>query len=234
MKRNLGTVIIGLLFIIAGIGYSGNILGFWTGFTILFPGWWSLFIIVPCLVSILKYGYNSGSFIGLIIGIFFLISSQEQFKFLWKMILPLVFIIIGCVIIFNLIFVNKKSKKIGNMKSQIGIPYYSGIFCSQNIKFNSNEFFHGADITAIFGSVEIDLSEAQFANDIVVINITNVFSGVDILVPHNSVVKVVNTPIFGTVNNKATSSSDIVNAPQINIRCLNIFSGVDILPDIRS
>jgi len=112
MKKNLGTIIIGLLFIIAGVGYSGNIIGLWEGFTILFPGWWSLFIIMPCFVSLFKYGYNSGSFIGLMVGLFFLVSSQEKFSFLWKLILPIILIIIGCVIIFNLIFVNSNIKKL--------------------------------------------------------------------------------------------------------------------------
>jgi len=233
MKKNLGTIIIGLLFIIAGVGYSGNIIGLWEGFTILFPGWWSLFIIMPCFVSLFKYGYNSGSFIGLMVGLFFLVSSQEKFSFLWKLILPIILIIIGCVIIFNLIFVNSNIKKLQKTKNRFGIPYYSGIFATQRIKINSDEIFNGAEITAIFGSVEIDLSEAQFSESEVLINITNLFSGIDILVPHDAIVKIVNTPIVGTVNNKAATSSDIVNAPVINIRCLNIFSGIDILQDIK-
>ena len=66
MKNRISNIIWGLLLIIVGIGYAGDTLGFWN-FTIFFAGWWTLFIIIPCIVSLIQRGVNGGNLIGLVL-----------------------------------------------------------------------------------------------------------------------------------------------------------------------
>lgn len=76
MKKANG-VFIGLLFIVVGLLYACSALDLFD-FTIFFPGWWTLFIIVPCIYALTRKNEDkTGPAIGLIIGICFLINAQD-------------------------------------------------------------------------------------------------------------------------------------------------------------
>ena len=76
MKKANG-VFIGLLFIIVGLLYACSALDFFD-FTIFFPGWWTLFIIVPCIYALTRKNEDkTGPVIGLIVGLCFLINAQD-------------------------------------------------------------------------------------------------------------------------------------------------------------
>ncbi len=84
----------------------------------------------------------------------------------------------------------------------------------------------GTTMNAIFGGVELDLTDAIIDED-VVINATAVFGGIDIKVPYNVKVKVSNVPVFGGVSNKVPTSRDL-NAPTIFLNSTCMFGGIDI------
>lgn len=64
---------------------------------IFFPGWWTLFIIVPCLVGLFTNEHKGGAAIGLIVGVCLLLSSLGVMPFgiMWKLLLPALLIVIG-------------------------------------------------------------------------------------------------------------------------------------------
>jgi len=64
---------------------------------IFFPGWWTLFIIVPCLVGLFTNEHKGGAVIGLIVGVCLLMSSLGVMPFgiMWKLLLPAILIVIG-------------------------------------------------------------------------------------------------------------------------------------------
>lgn len=47
-RRNIGALITGLLLLIIGVGFIGEATHLWN-FNLFFPGWWTLFIIIPRL-----------------------------------------------------------------------------------------------------------------------------------------------------------------------------------------
>ena len=59
MKKTRG-ITIGLLFILVGLLYAGSALDLFE-FSIFFPGWWTLFIIVPCFYA-LKLELSVGAY----------------------------------------------------------------------------------------------------------------------------------------------------------------------------
>ena len=82
---------------------------------------------------------------------------------------------------------------------------------------------------SIFSGTDIDLTHAQFCQDIVRIKIFSLFSGDSIYVPEN--VNVISKAfcIFGSIDNSvATNALPNNGAPTIIIEGLSIFSGVDI------
>lgn len=77
---------------------------------LFFEGWWTLFIIVPTFIGLVAEKDKTGNIIGLIIGLFLLLACRRlfDFKLIWKLIFPLIFVIIG----LSLIFKNNINKEV--------------------------------------------------------------------------------------------------------------------------
>ena len=94
--KDLGNKILGLIFIVIGIIIMLNALDV-TNIDIFFDGWWTLFIIIPSLVSLINQKDITGSLIVLFIGVLLLLSAQNvlDFDIIWKLLLPAIMIILG-------------------------------------------------------------------------------------------------------------------------------------------
>ena len=101
----------GLVLIFLGLIFGLNALDI-TDINIFFDGWWTLFIIVPCFIGLFKNESKTGNIIGLIIGVLLLLGSQNiiNFALIWKLIIPIILIMIGLSFIFKDAF-NKKVKQ---------------------------------------------------------------------------------------------------------------------------
>lgn len=226
MRSKITNFILGFIFIIIGVGLVGNAYGWWY-FNIFFDGWWTLFIIIPCALSIIRHGFNVGSIIGLGIGVVFLLSAQDIFDFdnVWKLVLPAIFVAIGLSIIFKGSFNRQFYSEVKILSEKGGMPEINAIFSGQTPNFN-NMPFTGCNANAIFGGVELNLRNAIISEDCV-INASAIFGGVDIYLPYNVNAKINCTPIFGGVDSKAVPCTD-PNAPTVYINATCIFGGVDV------
>ena len=226
MKNNKN-ILWGIVLVIIGVIVGLNALNI-TNIDIFFNGWWTLFIIIPSLIGLLNEKDKTGNIIGLIIGIVLLLGVQNiiDFDLIWKLILPVIIIIVGLSLIFGNTFnnkINKEIKKINNKKGKN--EEYCSTFSQQKIDFDDEEF-KGASLTAVFGGITLDLRKAQINED-VVIDTTSVFGGIDIYVPDNIKIKVKSTSIFGGVDNKKIKNdNEKEHIIYINASC--IFGGVDI------
>lgn len=226
--KKLGNVLWGIVFIILGVIVGLNSLEI-TDIDLFFDGWWTLFIIVPCFIGVIKDNDKMGNLIGLLIGALLFMCCQDllSFDLVWKLMFPTILIIIGLNFIFKDTFNKKIANKIKELnKSQKNSSEYAATFSSQRINID-NEKFEGTTMTAVFGEIELDLRNAIIKKDIV-INTTSIFGGIDILVPSNVKIKVNSTGIFGGVSDedrKVVSSNKDVT---IYINATSIFGGVDI------
>ena len=78
--KKIENVLWGIVLIIVGVIIGGNALGI-TNIDIFFDGWWTLFIIVPCFIGVVKDEEKTGSIIGLLIGIALLLGCQNILNF---------------------------------------------------------------------------------------------------------------------------------------------------------
>ena len=224
---NNKNILWGIVLVIIGVIVGLNALNI-TNINIFFNGWWTLFIIIPSLIGLLKEIDKTGNIIGLIIGVVLLLGVQNiiDFDLIWKLILPVIIIIVG----LSLIFGNNLNKKINNEIKKINNKKgkneeYCSTFSEQKIDFDDEEF-KGVSLTAVFGGITLDLRKAKINED-VVINTTSVFGGIDIYVPDNIKIKVKSTSIFGGVDNKKIKNdNEKEHIIYINASC--IFGGVDI------
>ncbi len=225
--KKVESVLWGIVFITIGLIIAGNVLGI-TNINIFFNGWWTLFIIIPCFIGLFKNNRKTGDIIGLIIGIALLLACQDILKFdlVWKLLFPVILIIVGISFIFRDTIGGKITKEIKELnKNRINSNEYCATFSEQNVKFD-DEKFSGADLTAVFGGVKCDLRKAIIEEN-QIINATSIFGGIEIFVPDNVKVKIKSTPIFGGVSDKANySKEEQAHIIYINATC--VFGGVEI------
>ena len=225
--KKYSNILWGVAFIAIGCIFGINALGI-ADIDIFFDGWWTLFIIIPCFVGLFREQDRVGNLIGLLIGVALLLWRQSilSLTLLWKLLVPVVLIIIG----FSLLFKKKIDRKIAkelknlNTVNSTSTEYFA-IFSGQKANY-ANEVFQGASATALFGGADIDLRQAFFEKD-QVIQCTAIFGGVDIYVPDNINVMVKSTSIFGGVGNKKKPHYDDT-AVTLYVHATCLFGGVDI------
>ncbi len=224
MKKR-SSILWGVALIAAGAIWALNALGI-SRIDIFFDGWWTLFIIVPCVIGLFTEREKTGNIIGIVVGIFLLLCCQDilSFSMFWKLLIPAIVIIIGLKIIFTSLFGNKANEIINKLKSEgKDLKRNCAIFSGCDISYNG-EVFEGAEFTAVFGGAKCDLRNAIIDKDCV-IRVSAIFGGIDILVPDNINVKVNSNSIFGGMSNKTATYK---NAPTIYVSGTCMFGGVEI------
>ena len=221
----ISNILWGLVFIVAGVIFGLNALNI-TDINIFFDGWWTLFIIVPCFIGLFKDEDKSSNLIGLVIGICLLLGCINiiEFALIWKLMVPVILVMIGLSFIFK-DTLNSKIKKEIKKLNKTETKEYCSCFSGQTIDFN-NEEFKGCTISAIFGGVKCDLKNAIIKND-VVINATSIFGGITIYVPEGVNVKISATSIFGGVSDERKNKTKN-NEYTIYINTTSMFGGIEI------
>ena len=221
MRSNKSTgIVIGILLVIIGIGYIGNIFEVWN-FTLFFPGWWSMFLIVPAIAMIARDGMRPINIVLLGIGAIILITSRKGTlpEVVGKLLPPVLIMALGLAIIF------RGSLSVPFGKPQKKVPSHIAIFGGSTPNYNGKTFI-GAFCTALFGGVDLLLKDAAIENG-AVIDALALFGGVDVVLPPNVNVEVSATPIFGgagVAKNRTYNEND----PTVYVNAVCIFGGVDI------
>lgn len=235
MKRDITTIVIGTLFLLAGIAIGGTMLGIFD-FSITFAGWWTMFLIIPALLTMIQGGINIGNLVLLSVGVILLLDAQNVLppNFSWKLMLPLVLFIVG----FKLLFGNdhrhegqtgrnRPTESGANSTRRNGSAYKTAsvLFGGQDIRYGMEDFT-GGTYTAMFGGCTVNLKNVTLVGD-VVITVTAMFGGIDFILPDN--VQVISNvmPILGGTECKYVSSNDPL-APKIIFNGTASFGGITI------
>ena len=199
--KQIKPIIWGVAIIALGLIFGLNALGLFN-FNIFFDGWWTLFIIVPSVISLFteKDKFMSLGFIAA--GVILLLAAQDVFSYdiAWKVILAVFLVVAGLTIIIRSTFHNKNDQEVEKkvkeaekdgktMDSQMAI--FSG-----SDRVYKDETFQGSNLVAIFGGAKLNLKNAKFDKDTVIKAFT-LFGGIDIIVPDDVKVKLKSGFIFG-------------------------------------
>ena len=243
--------------IAAGIAVGGSMLGYFD-FTISFAGWWTVFIIMPALLSMTQGGINAGNLIMLAVGVILLLDQQGALppNFSWKLILPVILLVVGANLLFGGGFSrgrrhggqNGESRggteregsgtrdggetagaadRTAGARGTAGQSYKtaSAFFGGQDIMYG-NEEFTGASYSATFGGLTVNLKDVVLVGD-VVITVSAIFGGIELILPDNAQVVRNVTPVLGGVDCKYPSSRDPL-APKVIINGTVTLGGIDI------
>ncbi len=224
MRNRLSSILWGIFWLLLGVLIVGKVFDLWE-FTLFFPGWWTLILIIPCGIGMIRYSFGVGSTIGFVIGILLLMTYQVPdlitTSMVWQLILPILLIVIGLNVILKSLFGVKRD--LLKRARQYERREYAAVFSAQKIA-PAGPFF-GCETNAVFGSSVIDLRDAQITEDIL-ISTTSVFGGVDVIVPSYANVKSSSTSIFGGTENKVKKNPDATIT--VYVTSVNLFGGAKI------
>lgn len=75
-KSDISRICVGVIFLIIGFGYIGNLFHIWH-FSIFFSGWWTFLIILPSFSSIYEKGFNILNSTWLLFGLSLLLGELD-------------------------------------------------------------------------------------------------------------------------------------------------------------
>ena len=219
----------GAVLIVAGLGWALSELGL-IEFNIFFKGWWTLFIIIPCGISLFTSPDKLSAGIGVAVGVLLLLCVRDiiDYDMILKLVVPAIIVLIGIKLIANA-FSEKKSEKIEESlrKNADSLENVFCLFTGDEVKCDG-KVFRGAELNAIFGGIDYDLRGAIIEPDCA-IKATAIFGGIEIIVPENVKVRVKSTGIFGGTSNKARRPDDgAENVITLYVSSLALFGGVEI------
>lgn len=207
-----------------------------------FPHWlfpWGILIAAGLIVGVNRRFQGVGWLIMILIGTFFMLDHVPGFPWdLHDYGVPVIIIIVGLFILSRAVMggVSKekreyweKQQREGFVSSDEGGEDYFDIVAvfggAKRKVFSKN--FKGGEATCIFGGVEVDLSQADI-NGTIVIDATQIFGGMKLLVPANWELKSDAVAIFGSVDDKRMASQGYAGGKKLLITGFVMFGGIDI------
>lgn len=226
--KNSFKVILGLALIAAGVLWMLSILGV-LSVSFSTKGWWTLFIIVPCIFGLFTDKDKVGPCMGIGMGVLLLLAARGiiTWQMMWQLGLALVIIGFGIGLIlmkscnhhgvYEQKTICRDGKDIRRIETSFG---------KQSISF-AGEKFEGADIHSSFGGLILDFRDAEIVGDAFV-DLNVGFSGVSIIVPEGLAVKIAVSSGFGGVTDKRRFKAETAATPSLTITGKVGFGGVEI------
>ncbi len=229
-------IIIGLIFLFDNLNLN-------------LPSWvmeWHTFMLVIGLVIGARSNYSGrGWLILVVIGGLFTLEHILKGQFdAGKIVWPLMLMIVGIILILKpkgKLFARKPKDIDQNYDSgaqfnpieESAVPNKEDVLDSVNVFGGSNQKvysknFKGGDILAIFGGCDVDLTQAEFENQIT-IDVTTIFGGCKIIIPPTWEVRSEISAILGGVDDKR-SLMHLPDAPKkrVILKGVVLCGGVDI------
>ena len=101
MRKQTASKIWGVFLIVIGLSVAGHVFGWWT--LRLFQGWWTFFIIVPCIISMVQDGVKTANAVGLGIGVVLLLSERTliSWAILARLFVPVALVAAGIMLLLK-------------------------------------------------------------------------------------------------------------------------------------
>ena len=229
--KNIGKIASGIILLLLGVALILEISG---TININYNGWWTFFIIIPCLISLFTSKNKFLPLIGIGTGVLLLLATRGIIC--WNnfglYMISLVVIIIGLMLIFGRTCAHGctcVNTAIDDLKQvdQDGrsIRVIKSSFCKQSYDF-ANQRFEGAKVETSFGFVGIDLRGADIL-DGAVIDLECAFGGMEIRVDNDiNIQRSVKASFAGVECNNHFHPAD--NAKTLYIKGECSFGGIEI------
>ena len=218
-----------------GVGYIGNQVSFlpWENFTLFFPGWGSLFLIVPAVYFLLRNPWSWFWALCLGGGALILLSKLDVLPMRKALVVVLgaLLILIGLRILLNPLFRRWKMRRMYRRMEKwthgsfAEVSMSAGDGTDYTVRFGSQTYdmagksFTSATLEVAFGEMTFDLREA-LVQDNSVIDANCSFGQLTILLPAGVRAEIAPVCSFGGCENKRKKPKDAgTPTVYINVSC---------------
>lgn len=227
--RGKSGMLVGVILVLVGVAFLLEHMGI---ISIADPvRLWPLLVVLVGALNFMSRRFAWGTFL-MLAGVLLQLNELGITHFRWVTFWPMMLIALGLFVFWGSL--ERRNKPIA-FKSSTGDPRTTlneaVVFGGLERRMTSQDF-QGGDITAIFGGVELDLTEAKIQANEATLAITAIFGGVEIRIPPNWQIAFRGAPIFGGIEDKTRTAR--VNDPtnsDIKILVITgavIFGGLEI------
>lgn len=193
---------------------------------------WPVLVIVAGISNILSPERRFWGILLISAGTLLQLNQLGISHFSWADTWPIALIAVGLMVLWNSLTARKCTAPLpsGGSDPRLtvnGVAIFSGLE-----RRMTTQDFQGGHVTAIFGGIELDLSEANMQADEATLEVNAIFGGAEIRVPDSWQVSYRGGPIFGGVEDKTRvrRSADMADSkPKVlHITGLVAFGGLEI------
>lgn len=222
--RHFFGIVLGALLVACGVLYILNLFGV-TDTAISLDGWWTLFIILPCLSGVFTSRDKLFSLFGLAVGVLLLLAARGVFSYAMsgKIMVPVLVILLGFKLIVKAVHPLAEPDEPAHVAASQKVTAF---FCESRTDFGG-ETLTAAKVSSIFGGATCNLRNADITQASVV-QVSCIFGGVKLLVPEDVVIRNEASCIFGGISDRRVRAASPETHRTLVIRGLCLFGGTEI------
>jgi predicted membrane protein len=199
-----GGLIWGVLLTLFGVALLLDHLGI-----ISFDRLWRFWPLVLIFAGAVNFRSPERRFWGIILlfaGVILQFNQLGLSHFGWGDFWPFLLIGAGLLLMWNALDARKRRAEVSPAGSDPRTTLNEAVVFGGLERRMTSQDFQGGDVTAIFGGVELDLTEANMQANEAILAITAIFGGVEVRVPSSWQVAYRGSPIFGGVEDKTRTA----------------------------
>jgi predicted membrane protein len=219
--RGRGGILMGAILVLIGLALLLDHMGYISVYSLW--RFWPLLVVLAGVLNFVSRNRPWGVFL-MAAGVLLQLNQLGITHFGWRDFWPMMLIALGILVLWGSFGWSKSppvpTSKAGDPRTTLNEAVVFGGLERRMISHD----FQGGDITAIFGGIDLDLTEAHIVGNEAVLAITAIFGGVELRIPVGWQIAFRGAPIFGGIEDKTRTAR--VDDPASPLKTLVITGAV--------
>jgi hypothetical protein len=219
-----GRYVIGIVLVLVGALYLVSAIAD-VDATGVVADWWPAVLVA---IGVVQYGIDHsarlGSAVLVIVGLVLVLFTTGLVEgSVWTYLWPIAAILAGIAVMIPRLSQTPQAK---------GDTADAFVALGSRVVQSRSQRFRGGEVTALLGSIVLDLTETSLAPD-ARLTVTAILGGCEVLVPPGWDVRIGGVPLLGGWDDTTRRSDTVAGAPVLNVRVVAILAGVEIRHPVR-
>ena len=219
--RSGGGLLMGAILVLVGLAFLLDHMGYVSVYSLW--RFWPVLVVLAGVLNFVSRNRPWGLFL-MAVGVVLQLNQLGITHFGWRDFWPMMLIALGILVLWGSFGWRKSSPVSASTGGDPRTTLNEAVVFGGLERRMISQDFQGGDITAIFGGVELDLTEAHILGNEATLAITAIFGGVELRIPVGWQIAFRGAPIFGGVEDKTRTAR--VDDPASPLKTLVITGAV--------
>ena len=216
-----GGLLIGAVLVLVGLALLLDHMGYVSVYALW--RFWPLSVVLAGVLNFVSRNRPWGVFL-MAAGVLLQLNELGITHFGWRDFWPMMLIALGILVLWGSLGWSKRSPVSVSTGADPRTTLNEAVVFGGLERRMISQDFQGGDITAIFGGVDLDLTEAHILGNEAILSITAIFGGVELRIPVGWQIAFRGAPIFGGIEDKTRNAR--VDDPATPLKTLVITGAV--------